>query len=158
MDGAVRTAAVNDIVGRDSIPYEDHVSRLRWNGTQAHFLGVDHRFSAPFPQDRFFGPRCGDEHLMEGLTALEPFGPGNRRPVFHADPVQIVDGPHTVKEHHLRMTVKQGRRRFRAMAWRAADREAFFAERRDALNLAFSLTENTFRGETFIELNVADVK
>ena len=99
-----------------------------------------------------------DEPLMEGLTALEPFGPGNRRPVFHADPVQIVDGPHTVKEHHLRMTVKQGRRRFRAMAWRAADREAFFAERRDALNLAFSLTENTFRGETFIELNVADVK
>ena len=95
---------------------------------------------------------------MEGLTALEPFGPGNRRPIFCAESVQIVDGPHTVKKSHLRMTLKQGRRRFRAMAWRAAERKTFFAERRDDLNLAFSLTENTFRGETFIELNIADVK
>ena len=99
-----------------------------------------------------------DEALLEGLTALEPFGPGNRRPVFHADPVEIVDGPHAVKSRHLRMTVRQGRRRFRAMAWRAAERESFFVKRREALNLAFSLTENTFRGETFIELNIADVK
>ena len=99
-----------------------------------------------------------DESLMEGLTALEPFGPGNRRPIFCAESVQIVDGPHTVKKSHLRMTLKQGRRRFRAMAWRAAERKTFFAERRDDLNLAFSLTENTFRGETFIELNIADVK
>lgn len=99
-----------------------------------------------------------DESLMEGLTALEPFGPGNQRPIFCAGPVQIVDGPHTVKESHLRMTLKQGRRRFRAMAWRASERKVFFSERRDGLNLAFSLTQNIFRGETFIELNVADVK
>ena len=99
-----------------------------------------------------------DEALVQGLKALEPFGPGNPRPLFHARPVEIVDGPHTVKERHLRMTVRQGCRRFRAIAWRAAERESFFVERRNALNLAFSLTENTFRGETFIELNVADVK
>ena len=56
------------------------------------------------------------------------------------------------------MTVGQERRRFRAIAWRAAEREAFFRSRREALNMAFSLTENTYRGETYIELNVADVK
>ena len=96
--------------------------------------------------------------LLEGLGALEPFGPANRRPVFQAEPVEIVDGPHTLKDRHLRMTVRQERRRFRAVAWRAAERQEFFRAHRSALNMAFSLAENTYRGETFIELNVADVK
>ncbi len=99
-----------------------------------------------------------DQSLMDGVTSLEPFGAGNRRPVFHADPVEIVDGPHTMKDVHLRMTVKQGRSRFRAVSWRDADRQRFYQDHSDALNLAFSLTENTFRGRTSIELNVADVK
>ena len=99
-----------------------------------------------------------DESLVAGLAALEPFGVGNRRPVFEAAPVEIVDGPHALKERHLRMTVQQGRRRFRAVAWRAAERKAFYEERRRGLNMAFSLTENTYRGDTSIELNVADVK
>ena len=98
------------------------------------------------------------ESLLEGLEALEPFGLGNRRPVFQAEPVEIVDGPHTLKQRHLRMTVRQARRRFRAIAWRAAEREAFYRTHKSALNMAFSLTENTYRGETSIELNVADVK
>ena len=98
------------------------------------------------------------ESFLEGLGALEPFGQGNRRPVFQADPVEIVDGPHTMKDRHLRMTVRQEQRRFRAVAWRAAERQEFYRAHRSALNIAFSLTENTYRGETFIELNVADVK
>ena len=98
------------------------------------------------------------ESLLEGLGALEPFGQGNRRPVFQAEPVEIVDGPHTMKDRHLRMTVRQERRRFRAVAWRAAERQEFYRAHRSALNMAFSLTENTYRGETSIELNVADVK
>lgn len=98
-----------------------------------------------------------NESLVAGLAALEPFGAGNRRPVFEAE-VAIVDGPHVLKERHLRMTVQQGRRRFRAVAWRAADRQAFYQERRAGLSMAFSLAENAYRGETSIELNVADVK
>ena len=96
--------------------------------------------------------------LLEELRALEPHGLGNRRPVFHADAVEIVDGPHTVKSRHLRMTVRQGKSRFRAMAWRAVARQAFIRDHRAALDLAFSLSENTYRGNTSIELSVADVK
>ena len=96
--------------------------------------------------------------LLEGLSALEPFGSGNPRPVFHADAVAIVDGPHTLKERHLRMTVQQGRSRFRAVAWGAAPHAGYIRARRTALSLAFSLTENTYRGDTFIELSVADVQ
>lgn len=99
-----------------------------------------------------------DNRLMAKLNALEPFGVGNRRPVFHAEAVEVVDGPRVIKDRHLAMTVRQGRARFRAMAWRAAEQEEFVRARRGALDVAFSLTENTWRNETSIELSVADVK
>lgn len=99
-----------------------------------------------------------DGRLLADLGALEPFGVGNRRPVFHAAAVEVIDGPRTVKDRHLSMTVRQRRARFRAMAWRAADRADFVSERRAALDIAFSLTENSFRGERVVELSIADVK
>ena len=99
-----------------------------------------------------------DSRLMAKLNALEPFGVGNRRPVFHAEAVEVVDGPRVIKERHLAMTVRQGRARFRAMAWRAAEQEEFVRSRRASVDVAFSLTENTWRNQTSIELSVADIK
>jgi len=99
-----------------------------------------------------------DGRLIEGLGSLEPFGIGNKRPIFHDDDVEIVDGPHSIKERHLRMTVRGGRNSFRAIAWRAAERQGFLPDRRTSLDMAFSLNENTYRGETYIELSVADIK
>lgn len=94
--------------------------------------------------------------LVAELNAMEPFGSGNRRPVFSAEPVEVVDGPHPLKEQHLRMTVQQGRARFRAVAWRAAERIGAFTDRGSGLNLAYSLTENTYQGNAFLQLTVAD--
>jgi single-stranded-DNA-specific exonuclease len=96
--------------------------------------------------------------LVEGLNALAPFGLANPRPVFHAMPVEIVDGPRPIKDRHLKMTFRQDGRSFRAIAWRAAERAAFLTEHRAGVNLAFSLEQNHYQGETYLELNVADVK
>jgi len=96
--------------------------------------------------------------LVEGLTAMAPFGLGNPRPVFHAMPVEIVDGPRPLKDLHLKMTFRQDGRSFRAIAWRAAERAAFLTENRAGVNLAFSLDQNEFQGETYLELTVADFK
>jgi single-stranded-DNA-specific exonuclease len=96
--------------------------------------------------------------LMRGLDQLGPFGLANPRPVFHASGVQIVDGPRTIKERHLKMTFAQDGRRFRAMAWRAVERADFLTENRDGMNLAFSLDKNEYKGETYLELTVADFK
>jgi hypothetical protein len=62
-----------------------------------------------------------------------------------------------IKERHLSMTLRQQGRTFRAIAWRAAERAPFFTEARTALNLAFSLDQNQYQGETFVQLTVADV-
>jgi single-stranded-DNA-specific exonuclease len=96
--------------------------------------------------------------LVEEIRALEPFGIGNPRPVFFAGPVEIVDGPRRIKERHLKMSVRHKGRIFRAMAWRAAEREPFVLANRGALDIAFSLTENTFNGETRTELTLSDLR
>ena len=96
--------------------------------------------------------------LVRGLDSLGPFGMGNPRPVFHASPVEIVDGPRTIKERHLKMTFSQQGRRFRAIAWRAAERAGFLEKHRAGVNLAFSLDRNEYQGETYLELNVCDIR
>ena len=96
--------------------------------------------------------------LVRGLDSLGPFGMGNPRPVFHAGPVEIVDGPRTLKERHLKMTFSQEGRRFRAIAWRAAERAEFLEKHRAGVNLAFSLDRNEYQGETYLELNVCDIR
>ena len=96
--------------------------------------------------------------LVRGLDAMGPFGMGNPRPVFQATPVEIVDGPRPLKERHLKMTFCQEGRRFRAIAWRAAERAEFLERHRAGVSLAFSLERNEFQGETYLELSVADVK
>jgi single-stranded-DNA-specific exonuclease len=110
------------------------------------------RVDAPLALDQVTG------RLVDEILALAPFGLGNPRPVFCAGPVEVVDGPRRIKERHLKMAVRQGGRVFRAIAWRAVEREPLVAANRRALDLAFSLTENTFNGETRTELTLADMR
>ena len=96
--------------------------------------------------------------MVAGLRAMEPFGAGNPRPVFHSGPLQLADSPRVLKSRHLAMRVRQEGRVFRAIAWRMADRVDFVSRHRDALDLAFNLTENNYRGERTIELSVTDIR
>ena len=56
------------------------------------------------------------------------------------------------------MLVQQDGPVFRAMAWRAAEREPFVTGHRAGVRLAYWIDRNTWRGETTVELNVADVQ
>lgn len=96
--------------------------------------------------------------VLQGLDALAPFGAGNPRPVFHATGVEIINGPTILKDRHLTMTLRQGSRVIRAIAWRAAERADALTECRASVDLAYSLDKNDYRGETFVELNVADFR
>jgi len=96
--------------------------------------------------------------VASGVAALAPFGAGNPRPVFSARRVEIVDGPRKLKDRHLKMALRQDGRIFRAVAWRAAERHDYITEHKAALDVAFSLEQNQYNGETFVELTLADVK
>src|SRR5471030_2611247 len=96
--------------------------------------------------------------VAAGIMSLAPFGAGNPRPVFAARGVEIIDGPRKLKERHLKMTLKQDGRIFRAVAWRAAERHDYLTEHKTALDVAFSLDQNQYNGETYLELTLADLK
>jgi single-stranded-DNA-specific exonuclease len=96
--------------------------------------------------------------VASGVAALAPFGAGNPRPVFAARGVEIIDGPRKLRERHLKMALRQQGRIFRAVAWRAAERHDFLEEHRTAVDVAFSLEQNQYNGETYVELTLADVK
>jgi single-stranded-DNA-specific exonuclease len=96
--------------------------------------------------------------VSAGVAALAPFGAGNPRPVFAARGVEIVDGPRKLKERHLKMALKQDGRIFRAVAWRSAEHHDYLTENKTALDVAFSLEQNQYNGETYTELTLADVR
>jgi single-stranded-DNA-specific exonuclease len=108
--------------------------------------------------DAALGLRAINPDVVEGLSALEPFGLGNPRPIFHAHPVEIIDGPRVLKDRHLRMTFRQEGRVFRGIAWRAAARAEFLDAHRAGLALAFSLDRDEYQGETYVQLTMADAK
>jgi single-stranded-DNA-specific exonuclease len=130
-------AAVNDVADETLGP-DDLMPRLRIDGDLA-FRGITGSVAA-------------------GIASLAPFGAGNPRPVFAARGVEIIDGPRKLKERHLKMALKQDGRIFRAIAWRAAERHDYLAEHRTSLDVAFSLDQNQYNGETFVELNIADLR
>lgn len=92
------------------------------------------------------------------MALLAPFGIGNPRPLFEARGVEVVDGPRRLKDKHLKMALKQNGRIFRAIAWRAVEREEFITQNRTSLDLAFSLEHNRYQGNEYLELSVSDVR
>ena len=96
--------------------------------------------------------------VAAGVASLAPFGAGNPRPVFAARGVEIIDGPRVVKDRHLKMALKQDGRIFRAIAWRAAERADYLTEHKAAVDVAFSLDQNQYNGETYTELNISDFR
>ena len=108
--------------------------------------------------DGMLGFKSIDEQIASELTSLAPFGAGNPRPIFRASGVEIVDGPRRLKERHLKMAFRQDGRVMRGIAWRASEREEFVAEHRTAIDLAFSLEQDTWEGERYLQLSIADFK
>jgi single-stranded-DNA-specific exonuclease len=108
--------------------------------------------------DGALGFKAIDEQVAAELTSLAPFGAGNPRPIFRTSGVEIVDGPRRIKERHLKMAFRQDGRVMRGIAWRASEREEFVAEHRTAIDLAFSLEQDTWEGNRYLQLSIADFK
>ena len=102
--------------------------------------------------------RSMSAQVVSELSSLAPFGAGNACPVFRATGVEVIDGPRVLKERHLKMAFRQDGRVIRGIAWRASERESFVTEHRAAIDLAFYLEQDTWNGEKYLQLSVADFK
>jgi single-stranded-DNA-specific exonuclease len=100
--------------------------------------------------------------LIRTVERMEPFGVGNREPIFISRKLHVLLPPKVLKEKHAKLRVEQANgkaMRFDAMAWRMAERissEGILAN--DSIDLAFALDENTHPEFGAIELRVCDFK
>ena len=102
--------------------------------------------------------RSINEQVVAEINTLAPFGAGNPCPIFRTSRVEIVDGPRLLKDRHLKMAFKQDGRIMRGIAWRASERETFVTEHRAAIDLAFSLENDVYNGERYLQLSISDFK
>ncbi len=98
------------------------------------------------------------DRVVAEFATLAPFGPGNPRPKFYTGPVEIVDGPRKLKERHLKMSVRQNGRILRAIHWNAAEREERLTAQKAGVEIAYTVEENEFQGEKYIELRLEDFR
>jgi|WetSurMetagenome_2_1015567.scaffolds.fasta_scaffold00022_31 single-stranded-DNA-specific exonuclease len=87
------------------------------------------------------------------IKKMEPFGPGNMRPVLVCRNVSNRYEPRVVGGRHLKMMVQDGRASLDAIAFNFGDRAAE-VKRASAYTVAFSLDENEWNGRKSLQLKV----
>ncbi|MBL8027806.1 MAG: single-stranded-DNA-specific exonuclease RecJ [Fibrobacteres bacterium] len=98
-----------------------------------------------------------DFTLYKSLLEFEPHGAGNQRPVFFCRGGETVGRPRIVGNGHLKFNVRKGSKVYDAIAFRQGDKMAIVEGSRD-LTLAFTLEENTWMGNTTLQLNVRGIE
>jgi single-stranded-DNA-specific exonuclease len=97
--------------------------------------------------------------LMEILRRLAPYGPGNMRPVFASQHLEVVGypRPRIVGKNHLKFKVRQGRTVMDAIGWGMAEQlDLLYTDK--PLELAFVLSENEWQGRKTIQLELKDIR
>ena len=90
------------------------------------------------------------------LTAIEPFGPENMRPVFLTRNVMNVSS-RIVKDEHARMVVRDGITTMTGIGFNL--RETFETiDLSQPIDIAYTLDENEWNGDTTIQLKVVDLR
>lgn len=91
------------------------------------------------------------------ISQMEPFGPENMRPVFVAKNIEETGYSKIVKEHHLRVVVKQNNISFTGIGFNMADKFALL-QMKKPLDIVFTIDENEWNGNTSLQLKVIDLR
>ena len=92
------------------------------------------------------------------LSQFAPFGPGNMRPVFIARGVELYGQPRIVGKNHLKFKVKTNGQVFDAIGFGLGGLMEKLNNGGRTIDLAFSLDEGEFAGETVPQLKIRDLK
>jgi single-stranded-DNA-specific exonuclease len=91
------------------------------------------------------------------LSQMEPFGPGNMRPVFVATNVLDTGYSKIVKDLHIRFVVTQNDKIITGIGFNMADKFPLVAMKKP-LDIVFTIDENEWNGETSLQLKVIDIR
>src|SRR3989440_5802589 len=97
--------------------------------------------------------------LSQDLSALEPFGAGNPRPVFMTRGWRVMNEPQILKEQHLKMRVAgEDNRPFEAIWWRGVEEIEATPQMNQRIDLAYDFEANRWQGDVRLQLNVKDMR
>src|SRR3989440_1190231 len=97
--------------------------------------------------------------LSQDLTALEPFGAGNPRPVFATRGFRVLSEPQIIKEQHLKLRIAgEDNRPFEAIWWRGVEEIEATPQMNQRIDLAYDFEANRWQGDVRLQLNVKDIR
>jgi single-stranded-DNA-specific exonuclease len=92
-------------------------------------------------------------NLYQQIDALHPCGIGNPDPVFWTPNVRVLEQK-IVGKGHLKLTLAQDNQTITAVAWRWGEYSPLPVQ----VDIAYKLRENTWNGNTSIELELAGIR
>lgn len=98
-----------------------------------------------------------NQTLMDGLKKLEPFGMGNRTPLFMTKKVKVVEVKKVgSKGNHLKLKLEQNGLIFDAIFFNPPT--SYILHLSSTVDVVYNLEENTFNGKTTLQLKIKDLK
>jgi single-stranded-DNA-specific exonuclease len=91
------------------------------------------------------------------MEQMEPFGPGNYKPVFISQLVHETGYSKLLKEKHLRLFLRQGELIFSGIAFNMADKWPL-VQSGQPLDIAFTLDVNEWNGDKKLQLKILDIR
>ena len=91
--------------------------------------------------------------FLASYELLQPFGNSNPQPVFISRQVDLSSPPFKMKNHHLRLSLRQGRNEKSAVFFGGGERDL----PTPPWDIAFTIDRNTFRGSTTLQITIQDV-
>jgi single-stranded-DNA-specific exonuclease len=92
--------------------------------------------------------------LLETQELLEPYGMGNSQPIFAARMVAPAAAPRVLKEKHLRVDFRAGRRLVQAIYFRGAEEKL----PRPPWDVAFTVERNEFNGRVEAQMQIVAIR
>jgi single-stranded-DNA-specific exonuclease len=99
-----------------------------------------------------------DAGLYRLLKHAAPFGVGNPTPVFAARRIRLAGAPRVVGSEHLRMTLSAADARLEAIGFGMAGRITELKGSAGAIDVAFRLEENSWKGRTELQAKLLDIR
>ncbi len=92
--------------------------------------------------------------FLKSYELLQPFGSANPEPLFLTREVWLTESPQELKNHHLKLSLKQKECWKNAMFFGAGQREL----PEQPWDIAFTINRNVFRGRTSLQIVIQDVR
>jgi len=92
--------------------------------------------------------------FLDSYELLQPFGSANPEPYFMTREVYLTEPPRELKNHHLKLSMKQKECWQGAMFFGAGEREL----PPQPWDIAFTINRNVFRGRTNLQIVIQDIR